>query len=314
MKFFAKKLITLIITLLFISFLSFAAFSVLPGDAAVSRLGTEATEEQIEALRIEMGLNDPMPERYGRWLSGAVRGDFGESLRYTGNSVQSLIARRLPATVLLAVISLAIIVAVSLPLGIVSARFSGRWIDVFINQLTQVVMAVPSFFLGILITFIFGLVLKWFQPGSFTHPQEDMGAAVGYLIWPAIAVACPKIAMVVKFLRNSVLSEMKKDYVRTAKSKGNDENQILYGHVLKNAMIPVITFLAMVVAEILAGSIVAEQVFNIPGLGRLLVSSISGQDYPVVQAIVLYIASVVVILNFLVDVLYQVLDPRVSAE
>ncbi len=314
MKFFAKRLITLIITLLFISLLSFTAFSVIPGDAALSRVGLEATEEQVEALRAELGLNDPLPVRYSRWLSGAVQGDFGDSYRYTGNSVKSLIARRLPVTVMLAAISLCIILVVSIPLGILSARYSGRWIDVAVNQLTQIVMAIPSFFLGILITFVFGLVLRWFQPGNFIQPSEDFGAALRYLVWPAVAVSCPKIAMVIKFLRNSVLSEMKKDYVRTAKSKGNDENQILYGHVLRNAMIPVITFIAMVVAEILAGSIVVEQVFNVPGLGRLLVSSISGRDYPVVQAIVLYIASVVVILNFAVDVLYQVLDPRVSTE
>lgn len=312
MKFFMKKLITLIITLLIISFLTFTAFSVLPGDAALSRLGQDATEEQIEALQEKLGLNDPLPERYGRWILGVCRGDFGESYRYEGTSVASLLADRLPVTVLLAVISLVIILVCAVPLGIASARFSGRWLDILTNQLTQIIMAVPPFFLGMILTYVFGLILHLFQPGKFTLPSENFWESVRYLIFPAVAVALPKIAMVVKFLRNSVLSEMNQDYVRTAFSKGNTETAVLYGHVLKNALIPVITFLAMVIAEILAGSIVVEQVFSVPGVGRLLVSSISNRDYPVVQAVVLYVTAVVVIINFVVDMLYQFLDPRVK--
>jgi len=173
------------------------------------------------------------------------------------------------------------------------------------------VMAVPSFFLGILLTYAFGLVLHWFQPGQFVEPSESFFGAASYLVFPALAVALPKIAMVVKFLRNAVLSELSKDYVRTAKSRGNSSRRILYVHVLKNAMIPVITFTAMVVAEILAGSIIVEQVFSVPGVGRLLISSIFNRDYPVVQAIVMYITLVVVAVNFLVDFMYQLLDPRV---
>lgn len=180
------------------------------------------------------------------------------------------------------------------------------------SQLTQIVMAVPPFFLGILITYLFGLILRWFQPGNFIAPSQSLIQSVKYLIFPALAVALPKIAMVVKFLRNSVLSEMKKDYVRTAYSRGNSENGVLYGHVLKNAMIPVVTFFAMVVAEILAGSIVVEQVFSVPGVGRLLITSIQSRDYPVVSAIILYVTTVVVVLNFAVDLLYQFLDPRVK--
>ena len=312
MKYFLKKLMTLIITLLLISFLSFTAFSVIPGDAALSRLGKDATEEQIETLREEMGLNDPLPERYGRWLSGAVQGDFGDSYRYQDVTVSSLLADRLPVTVLLAVISLAIILVCAIPLGILCARFSGSFLDLLINQVTQILMAVPAFFLGIILTYVFGLILHFFQPGNFTSPAENLTASAKYLFFPALAVALPKIAMVVKFLRNSVISEMNKDYVRTARSKGNTETAVLYGHVLKNAMIPVVTFLAMVIAEILAGSIVVEQVFSVPGIGRLLISSISTRDYPVVQAIVLYVTAVVVIINFVVDVLYQFLDPRVK--
>lgn len=314
MKYLVKKLTTLIITLLLISFLSFAAFSVIPGDAALSRLGEDATEEQIATLKEELGLNDPLMVRYGRWLSNALHGDFGESYQYENNSVSDLIGARLPVTVLLAGIAFVIIVLCALPLGILCARFSGGWLDTLINQVTQIVMAVPSFFLGILLTYIFGLILQLFQPGNFISPLEDFGGAVRYLIFPAIAVALPKIAMVIKFLRNSVIAELNKDYVRTARSKGNTDNMLLYGHVLKNAMIPVITYFAMVVTDILAGSIVVEQVFSVQGMGRLLISSISTRDYPVVQAVVLYVTAVVVIINFIVDVLYQFIDPRVRKE
>ena len=312
MKYLVKKLITLIITLLLISFLSFAAFSVIPGDAALTKLGKDATEEQLMMMREEMGLDDPLLIRYKNWFVDALRGDFGESYQYDNTEVRDLLAMRLPVTVLLAGMALVIILVCAIPLGILCARFAGGWIDVLINQISQIVMAIPAFFLGVLLTYIFGLVLQFFQPGNFIAPEENFGASIKYLFYPALAVAIPKIAMVVKFLRNSIISELNKDYVRTARSKGNTENGLLYGHVLKNAMIPVITFLAMVIAEILAGSIVVEQVFSVPGVGRMLVTAISSRDYPVVQAIVLYVTAVVVILNFLVDVLYQILDPRVK--
>lgn len=312
MKLILKKLMTLIITLLIISFLTFTAFAVIPGDASLTRLGKDATAEQVDAMRERMGLNDPLSVRYGRWITSAVRGDFGESYQYEATSVSSLLADRLPVTVLLSVIALVIILVFSIPLGILSARFSGKWVDVATTQLTQIFMAIPPFFLGMILTYVFGLVLHLFQPGKFTDPSVNLLEAARYLFFPALAVALPKIAMVVKFLRNAVLSEMNEDYVRTAFMKGNSESRVLYVHVLKNAMIPVITFIAMVIAEILAGSIVVEQVFSVPGMGRLLINSISNRDYPVVQAIILYVTTVVVVINFIVDILYQFLDPRVT--
>ena len=311
MKYFIKKIITLIITLLFISLLTFTAFSVIPGDAAVSKLGVDASPEAIARVRAEYELDQPVLTRYVHWLGKALHGDFGQSYKDDTMTVTQLLQSRLPVTILLAVMSFIIIIVVSLPLGMLSARYAGKWLDVVINQVTQITMAIPSFFLGIILTVIFGLVLKVFQPGGYVSMQEDLKGCIEYLILPAVAVALPKIVMVVKYLRNSVLSEMKKDYVRTAYSKGNSVNQVLYGHVLRNALIPVITFVAMVVAEILAGSLVIEQVFSIPGMGRLMITSISTRDYPVVQAAVLYITSIVVIINFLVDILYQLADPRV---
>jgi ABC-type dipeptide/oligopeptide/nickel transport system permease component len=314
MKYIIKKIIALIITLLVISLLTFVAFSLIPGDAALGKLSLDATPEAIEALRHQMGLDQPVLVRYVKWLLAALQGDFGMSLKYSNMTVMGLIQSRLPVTIILAVMSLIIIVVVSMPLGLISAKYSKKLPDTVINQVTQVTMAIPSFFLGIILTYVFGLVLQLFTVGGYTAPDKDLGACLSYLIFPAIAVALPKIAMVVKYLRNSMVSELGKDYVRTAYSKGAGKNWVLMRHVLRNALIPVITFVAMVVAEILAGSLVIEQVFSIPGMGRLLVTSITSRDYPVVQASVLYITAIVVIINFIVDILYQVADPRIRTE
>ncbi|MBE5960027.1 MAG: ABC transporter permease [Lachnospiraceae bacterium] len=311
MRFYVKKIITLVLTLLLVSLLTFVAFQVIPGDGALSKLGMDATEEQIEALRESLGLNDSMVVRFTRFLEGAVKGDFGNSSQYSV-SVTSLVKDRLPVTVWLAGLSIAMIVVISIPLGILCSRKQNGIVDRLITLVTQAFMAVPSFFLGILITLIFGVTLKWFIPGKYVGPSQDFGQFIQYMIFPAVAVSVPKIAMTVKFLRSSVIRELKRDYVRTAKSKGNRERRILYKHVLKNALMPVITFMGMVIADVLAGSIVIEQVFNLPGMGRLLVVAISNRDFNVVQAAVLYIAAVVIIINFIVDLLYQKVDPRVK--
>jgi len=315
MKYTIKKSITLFISLFIVSILTFTAFQVIPGDSALSALGMEATEEQLAEYREKMGLNKSLPERYVDWLTNALKGDFGYSSQYQLRlKVSTLIKERLTVTLWLAALSFLLIVLVSIPLGILSARNKYGTLDSLITLVTQFFMSVPSFFLGMIITLIFGVILKWFTPGVYISPRENLALSLRFMLFPAIAVAVPKIAMVVKLLRSSLLREMELDYVRTARSKGMTGTSVLYRHVLKNALIPVITFLAMILADILAGTILVEQVFNLPGLGRLLVSSIANRDYAVVQAIVLYIASVVIIINFLVDIVYQWIDPRVRRE
>lgn len=309
MKFLLKKTGTLIITLVIISFLSFLAFSLIPGDAAVSNLGMDADEAAIEALREELGLNRPVYVQYVSWLSKALCGDFGESTQYH-LPVRELVAGRLPATVTLAVYAMLFVLLFSFPLGLLGTRKPNGALDTVITLLAQVGMAVPQFFLGILLTYFFGIVLRVFTVGGYVSPQENLAGFLTFLILPAVAVAVPKCATMTRYIRNSVIAQKKLDYVRTARGKGNPEGRILRHHVLPNSMMPVVTMLAMMAADVLAGSIVVEQVFNIPGLGRLLITSISNRDYPVVQAIVLYIACIVVILNTLADIAYQKLDPR----
>ncbi|WP_343208746.1 ABC transporter permease [Anaerolentibacter hominis] len=313
MRYALKKCAALAATLLIMSFLTFLAFQVIPGDSAMKSLGDSATPEQVEALREEMGLNKSLPARYGIWLKGALRGDFGESAGFS-MPVKELIRDKMKVTAALAGLSLCLILVFSVPLGLTGiGRRSGRK-GGFFSLLNQFVMAIPPFFLGMLITLVFGLLLKWFVPGRFPGMNSSFLNIVSWMIFPAVAVAVPKIAMMVKFMRSSVFSQMNLNYVRTARSKGMTERRVLYAHVLKNAMIPVITFLAMIIADIFAGSIVVEQVFNLPGMGRLLVVSIANRDFNVVQAIVLYIASLVLVTNVIVDVLYHKLDPRLKLE
>lgn len=309
----AKRLGLLVLTLLLVTMLAFVAFSIIPGDPTSSIVGTEATEEQVAAVREQLGLDRPIWERYLRWLRGFVTGDLGQSYNF-GIPVSQLLAPRIGVTFTLAAIAFVLIVAASLPLGLLAARYQGGVIDRVLTVLNQVTMSVPGFLMGIGLTYLFGLILKWFTPGGYTAPGEGMGAYLWYMLFPAVAVALPKTAMTVKMLRGSVLSEMGSDYIRTAYSKGNSRSTALWRHVLRNAMIPVISFLAMTAADIVAGSIVVEQVFAIPGLGQMLISSIGNRDYPVVQAIIVLVAAVVVLCNFAADLLYRVMDPRLRKE
>lgn len=310
MKYVLKKLGTLVVTLLVVSALVFFAFSLIPGNPAVSKLGTEATEERIAELTHEMGLDRPVVERYGEWVAGILQGDFGTSYSYN-QSVSSLLKEKITVTMLLSVLAILLTCILAFPLGIYSARKSDSRIDVFLTTLNQLIMSIPSFFSGILITLIFGVLFKLFTPGAFVSYTADFFGCIGYLLFPALAIALPKVSMVVKLLKDTSLKEADKDYVRTAYSRGNRTKAVFYKHVLKNACIPVITFLGMTFADIIAGSIIVEQVFSIPGLGRILLTSISGRDYPVVEAIILLLATFVVVSNLCVDLLYKKFDPRI---
>lgn len=310
MRYWLKKTVALVVTLLVSAFLTFLAFEVIPSDAALSKLGLDATKEEVEALREQMGLNRPLGVRYLEFLSHAVRGDFGTSTQY-GRNVGELLGKRLGVTLGLAFYSFFLIVIVSFPLGILSARRQRRGKNGWSVLLTQVMMAVPPFFLGMIITLVFGIILKVFTPGAYVAPGENFFGFLRFMFFPAFCVAVPKIGMTVRFLQNSLNEQMSADYVRTARSKGCDLHRVLWHHVLRNALVPVITFLSMVIAEILAGSVVIEQVFNLAGVGRLLAVSISRRDYPVVRAIVLYATTVVILLNYLADVFCRMLDPRI---
>lgn len=310
MKYAAKKFLTLIITLFIVSLLAFLAFQVIPGDPTTKLLGTEATPEAVAALRAELGLDRPVLVRYFHWLTGFLTGDMGTSYSYR-MPVSGMLADKLPITFLLTVLSFLLTIVLSIPLGILAGSVRGKVFDAFITALDQVVMSVPSFFIGILACFLFGTLFKFFTPGDFVSYTVSWSACLRYLLFPALSIAIPRIAMTIKMLRGSIQSELGQDYVRTARSRGNRRWAVLTRHVLKNALIPVITFLAVSAAEIMTGSIIIEQVFTIPGVGRLLLASISNRDFPVVQAIVVILAAWIVLVNFVADLLYQLVDPRI---
>ena len=313
MKYVVRKILTMILTLLAVTFFVFLSFHVISGDPASSMLGTEATPQKVAALREELGLNDPVLVQYGRWVAGLLHGDMGTSYSYR-IPVAGMVANKISVTITLTLMAFVLMVVISIPLGIYTAKHEGSIVDRVIYIINQIIMAIPPFFSGILITLLFGRIFKLFTPGGYVSYEKDFAGFVGYLFFPAVAIALPKAAMAVKLLRSSVIKEAKLDYVRTAYSRGNRTNDVLYKHVLKNALIPVVTFLGMALADMIAGSIIIEQVFSIPGLGRILLTSISNRDYPVVMAVIVCIAVLVLVVNMAVDLIYGLIDPRITVE
>ena len=311
MKYAARRIASFLLTMVIVSFLAFMAFDVISGDPATALLGTEATPEAIAALRAEMGLDRPLGVRYGEWLLGFFTGDLGTSYVYH-QSVSEIIAPKISVTLLLSFVSFLLILLVSIPLGLSAAKRSGGALEAAGTAFNQFCMAVPPFFTGMLLSYLFGVILKWFMPGVFPDLSTDFPGAMRHIFFAAIAIAIPRIAMTVRMLKSTIQSEMRKSYVRTAISRGNDRSAVLRVHVLKNSLVPVITFLAQTMAEIVAGGIVVEQVFAIPGLGRMLVSSISNRDYPMVQAIVVILALWVVLSGTVADLINQRIDPRLQ--
>ena len=310
MRYVLKKIALLLATLLVISLVVFLAFQIIPGDPVTQMLGTEYTAARAEALRHELGLDQPVVVRYFKWLAGFVTGDLGISYSYS-MPVSQLLAGKIAVTAWLSVLAFLLVIVISIPLGLALARYEGGVLDRIMTVVNQITMSIPPFFIGILFTLLFGFLLRLFTPGNFVSYHDSVGGFFGFIFFPALAIALPKSAMTVKLLRRSIVGELDEDYVRTAYSRGNSRAMVLQYHVLRNAIIPVVTFLAMTLADIVAGSIIIEQVFTIPGIGRLLLLSISTRDYPVVQSIVVMIAFVVVFMNFLADIAYQYIDPRI---
>ena len=311
MKYAARRILALFITMILVSFLTFAAFHIISGDPARAILGMNATETQLELLRHELGLDKPFIVQYFNWLLGFFSGNLGISYSYR-QPVAALIIPKLKVTLVTVLISFVIIVICSLPLGLRAAQKSGsrlEWLRTTINQLC---MAVPAFFLSILVSYVFGIVLKFFTPGDFPRMEHNLLGALCYLFFAAVCIAIPRIAMAVRMLKSTLVEEMEKDYVRTAISRGNDRTEVLKKHVLKNSLVPTITFLGQTMAEMVGGSIVVEQVFGIPGMGRFLVASISNRDYPVVEALVVILAFWVILSGTIADLINQKIDPRLK--
>jgi ABC-type dipeptide/oligopeptide/nickel transport system permease component len=314
LSFVLKRTSSAFITLFLVSVFSFLVFSVIPGDPASLALGTEASPEQLAALRREMGIDHSVSVRYLQWLGNFLSGNPGNSLRFRGETVSALMLERLPVSLSLAAFSLFFILLIALPVSLLSARRENGLFEKAVNIIVTVGVGIPNFFLGVLFIWVFGIILRFFTAGAYVDYRVSMGGFIACLFFPALAIALPNAAILVKFLRASLFKEQKSDYFRTALSKGASHRAALLFHALRNAVIPSITVLGMIVAEVLSGSIVIEQVFAIPGIGRLLIAGISSRDYPLIQALVMYIAFVVIIANTLADIAIMTVDPRIKPE
>jgi peptide/nickel transport system permease protein len=310
--FLAKRLITLIATLIGASVVVFVVLEILPGNAAQILMGPDASPDAVHALAAQLGIDRPALERYWHWVSGMLAGDLGLSYAYS-TPVADLVFERLALTVPLAVMAMSITTAVALAAGLYAASRHNKLGDVGVMSLSQIGIAIPNFWFAILLILLFSVHLKWFSAGGFAGWDEGIFAGLKSLLLPAISLAVVQSAILARITRSAVLDVLREDFVRTARAKGASRRRTLWGHVLRNAMIPVITVMGLQFSELLAGTIVVESVFYLPGLGRLIFQSISNRDLIVVRNCVMLLAAMVVMVNFAVDVLYAVIDPRVKA-
>ncbi|MEL3891870.1 ABC transporter permease [Ferrovibrio sp. MS7] len=309
--FLLKRALTLLATLLATSVIVFLVLEILPGDPALLLLGTDATDEQLAALRSQFGLDRPAHIRYLAWIGALVQGDFGISYAYK-TPVWPLIAERLWLTYPLALNAMTLTVLLALSLGLFAAQRHNRLGDVLIMSLSQIGISIPSFWFGILLILLFAVHLGWFAAGGFPG-WADAAAGFKALVLPSLSLAVVQAAILARITRSSVLEVLREDFVRTARAKGLSSGAVLRRHVLRNALIPVITVIGLQFGGLLAGAIVVEQVFSLPGLGRLVFQAIANRDIEVVKAAVILLAFTVVMVNFVVDMLYAVIDPRLQA-
>jgi peptide/nickel transport system permease protein len=305
-----KRFLILIATLLLVSGVIFLVLQVIPGDPAQLILGTQATPENLQALRHKLGLDLPLPVQYGKWMGGILRGDLGRSITYD-LPVSELIRSRLAVTLPLALLSIFLAVVFSLPLGIYAALHRNRPGDYGVMVFSQIGLAIPAFWAGILLILFFAVYLQWFSAGGVKSWAENPLGAFKSLLLPALSLGLIRAAVLARLTRSCMLETLGEDFVRTARAKGLGERVVVYKHALRNALIPVVTIVGLQMGELLAGAIVIENVFNLPGLGRLIFLAIGQRDLPVVQGVGLLIAFFIVLVNFAVDVVYGVVDPRI---
>ena len=312
--FLLRRLAAFVATLAAASLVIFAVLDILPGNAAQVILGETATPESIAALTERLGLDRPAAERYLDWVSGFVRGDFGDSLSYS-TPVAELVLERLQVTVPLALMAMALTTVVALGLGIYAAARHNRLGDVGVMAASQAGIAIPNFWFAILLILLFAVKLPWFPAGGFPGWTEEEGGGLAdglqSLVLPAVSLAVVQAAILARITRSAVLDVLREDFVRTARAKGLSERQVLARHVLRNAFVPVLTIMGLQFANLLTGTVVVENVFSLPGLGRLTFQAIANRDIVVVRNVVMLLAGAVIVINFAVDVLYAAIDPRI---
>jgi peptide/nickel transport system permease protein len=306
-----RRVLTLLATLVGASVIIFLVLDALPGNAAQMLMGADASADAVRALTVKLGLDQPLAVRYLQWIKGLLVGDLGNSYVY-GTPVGSLIAERLVLTIPLAIMSMLITVVLALSAGVYTAANHNKLGDVGVMSLTQIGIALPNFWFAILLVLLFAVRLQWLSAGGFAGWEDGIWPGVKSLLLPSISLAVVQAAILARVTRSAVLEVLREDFVRTARAKGLGKREVLWNHVLRNAMIPVMTVMGLQFANLLAGTIVIENVFYLPGLGRLIFQSIANRDLIVVRNCVMLLAAMVVIVNFVVDVLYAFIDPRIK--
>jgi len=309
-RYVVRRVGALAVTLFFVSLLVFVVVRVLPGDPALIILGLEANADSVARVRQALGLDQPVPVQYVRWVGHALRGDLGRSIQYD-LQVGALILSRLNVTLPLTLLAASFMIAAAIPLGVFAATRHRRWGDYLTMTLSQLGVAVPGFWAGLLLILLFSVRLGWVQSGGFDGWGEGFWHGLRSLLLPAIALGLFQFAVLARTTRSAVLEVLREEYVKTARAKGVAERAVLFRHALRNALIPIVTVAGVQLGQLLAGSIILESVFYLPGLGRLTLAAISARDLPVVQGVVLFVASMIVTVNAAVDILYGILDPRI---
>jgi peptide/nickel transport system permease protein len=308
----ARRIAQFIPTMLVVSILVFAMVRAIPGDAAQVLLGPQASTEQVDALAESMGLNRPVWTQYGLWIGDVLQGDFGNSW-INRFPVADLIRMKVGATVALAVGSLLVAIAIAVPVGILGALHSGSWIGRVTSLYTSIALGIPTFWLGILLILLFSLRLKWLPPSGYVPITEEPTTSLKMLVLPSFTLGIYLSAIFARFIKAAVIDVLRQDFVRTAYAKGLRQRSVVTQHVLKNALIPVITIFGIHFGGLLTGAVIVETIFGWPGLGRLLVTSIASRDYAVVQSVILLASLAFLVANLITDLTYGLLDPRIRA-
>jgi len=309
LNFLVRRLATIVPTLLFVSMLVFGLQQLLPGDAAMVLSGEERDPTVIAHLRAKMHLDEPLPVRYVYWLGAVLQGDLGESLRMQ-KPVTALIAEKLPVTIQLASMAFVISLLIGIPAGVLSAVAKGTAWDYAANAVALWGLSTPNFWLGIMLILLFSVSLGWLPASGYVSPFEDLKANLAAMIMPAFVLGNAIAAVLMRHTRSAMLQVLSSDYVRTARAKGLDERIVVLKHALRNAMVPIITLGALEFGTLLSGAVLTEQVFTIPGFGKLIIDAVFNRDYAVVQGVVLFTATAYITLNLLADIAYFLVNPR----
>jgi len=307
-----KRILALIPIMFIVGLFVFFIIHLIPGNPAAMMLGPEATPEEIDAFSRSMGLDRPIPIQFVEWISNVVKGDFGTSLFFQGQQVTKVVFEHFKVTLTLTVLGVVLAIILGIITGVIAAINHNNILDRIIMIITSAGVSIPNFWLGLMLVLFFAIRFSILPPAGFKPLSAGLGESLRYLILPAITLAFGQTSLIARMTRSNMLEVLRSDYVRTARSKGLSELMVNYKHALKNVLIPVITIIGLSFANLMGGAVVTEQIFNIPGVGRLLIKSVFTRDYPVIEGIVLYIAAMWVIINLVTDVLYVIIDPRIE--